>query len=155
MVKFLDLKDQYINIKDEIDDAIKNVINDSAFIGGKYVHKFEEEFAEYQQAKHCVGVANGTDGLEIVLEALNLPKSSEIIVPSNSFISTAEAVTRAGHKVVFCDCNKVFIIPIPLAPDTIAGLGIPALLAASSVLNKIPDFCNSFANLSNNILLVD
>ena len=106
MVKFLDLKDQYINIKDEIDDAIKNVINDSAFIGGKYVHKFEEEFAEYQQAKHCVGVANGTDGLEIVLEALNLPKSSEIIVPSNSFISTAEAVTRAGHKVVFCDCNK-------------------------------------------------
>tara|TARA_X000000368_G_C23043900_1_gene718253 strand:- start:551 stop:1660 length:1110 start_codon:yes stop_codon:yes gene_type:complete len=106
MVKFLDLKNQYTLIKDKIDKAIKNVIDDSSFIGGKYLYKFEEEFAEYHQAKHCVGVANGTDGLEIVLEALNLPKNSEIIVPSNSFISTAEAVTRAGHKVVFCDCNK-------------------------------------------------
>ena len=105
MVKFLDLNNQYINIKHEIDDAIKNVINDSAFIGGKYLKKFEEEFAEYHQARHCVGVANGTDGLEIALESLNLPKNSEIIVPSNSFISTAEAVSRAGHKVVFCDCD--------------------------------------------------
>jgi dTDP-4-amino-4,6-dideoxygalactose transaminase len=105
MIKFLDLKYQYNNIKVEIDSAIKNVINDSAFIGGKYLKKFEEEFAEYHQARHCVGVANGTDGLEIALESLNLPKNSEIIVPSNSFISTAEAVSRAGHKVVFCDCD--------------------------------------------------
>ena len=105
MIKFLDLKYQYNNIKVEIDSAIKNVINDSAYIGGKYLQKFEEDFAEYQDAKHCIGVANGTDGLEIALESLNLPKNSEIIVPSNSFISTAEAVSRAGHKVVFCDCD--------------------------------------------------
>ena len=67
MVKFLDLNNQYIDIKDEIDKAIKNVINDSAFIGGKYLKKFEEDFAEYQEARYCIGVANGTDGLEIVL----------------------------------------------------------------------------------------
>ena len=114
MVKFLDLKNQYISIKDEIDNVIKNVIDESAFIGGKYLQKFEEEFAEYHQSKHCVGVANGTDGLEIVLEALNLPKGSEIVVPSNSFISTAEAVTRTGNKVVFCDCDKNnYTISIP------------------------------------------
>lgn len=106
MIKFLDLKSQYIGIKKEIDNAIKNVINDSAFIGGKYLQKFEEEFAEYQNTKFCIGVANGTDGLEIVIESLDLPKNSEIIVPANSFISTAEAVTRSGHKVIFCDCNK-------------------------------------------------
>tara|TARA_Y100000996_G_C22549301_1_gene653117 strand:+ start:1182 stop:2276 length:1095 start_codon:yes stop_codon:yes gene_type:complete len=106
MIKFLDLKNQYDSIKDEIDDAIKKVINDSAYISGKYLKKFEQEFADYQNAKHCVGVGNGTDGLEIVLEALDLPKKSEIIVPANSFISTAESVTRAGHKVVFCDCNE-------------------------------------------------
>ena len=114
MIKFLDLKYQYTSIRNEIDDAIKNVIEDSAFIGGKYLSKFEEEFAEYQEAKHCVGVANGTDGLEIVLEALNLTKNSEVIVPANSFISTAESVTRTGHKVVFCDCDKDnYTISIP------------------------------------------
>ena len=106
MIKFLDLKYQYLSIKNEIDNAIKNVIDDSAFIGGKYLSKFEEEFADYQEAKHCIGVANGTDGLEIALEALNLPQNCEVIVPANSFISTAEAVTRSGHKVVFCDCDK-------------------------------------------------
>ena len=105
MVQFLDLKNQYKKHQKELDAAIKNVINDSAFIGGKYLKKFEEEFADYQKAKFCVGVANGTDGLEIAIEALNLPKNSEIIVPANSFISTAEAVTRTGHKVVFCDCD--------------------------------------------------
>ena len=105
MIKFLDLKAQYNEIKNEIDYAIKEVIHDTAFIGGKYLFKFEKEFAEYQDAKHCVGVANGTDGLEIALEALNIEDKSEIIVPANSFISSAEAITRSGHKVVFCDCN--------------------------------------------------
>ena len=114
MIKFLDLKDQYIGIQTEIDNVIKKIINESAFICGKYSKKFEEEFAIYQEAKYCVGVGNGTDGLEIVLEALNLTKNSEIIVPANSFISTAEAVTRTGHKVVFCDCNKDnYTISIP------------------------------------------
>jgi len=106
MVKFLDLKRQYESIKDEIDDAIKSVINETAFVGGKYVKQFEEEFAQYHQAKHCIGVGNGTDALEIAIEALDLPQYSEIIVPANSFIASSEAVTRCGHKVVFCDCNK-------------------------------------------------
>lgn len=101
MIKFLDLKKQYVDIKDEIDEAIKNVISETAFIGGKYVAKFEEEFANYQEAKHCIGVGNGTDALEIAIESLDLPKGSEIIVPANSFIASSEAVTRAGHKVVF------------------------------------------------------
>ena len=106
MIKFLDLKKQYENIKEEIDEAIKNVISETAFIGGRYVTKFEKEFAVYQLAEHCIGVGNGTDALEIAIESLCLPPSSEIIVPANSFIVSSEAVTRSGHKVVFCDCNK-------------------------------------------------
>jgi dTDP-4-amino-4,6-dideoxygalactose transaminase len=106
MIKFLDLKKQYITIKDEIDEAIANVINNSAFIGGVYVENFEKEFAFYQDSKYCIGVGNGTDALEIAIESLNLPKGSEIIVPANSFIASAEAITRTGHKVVFCDCNN-------------------------------------------------
>ena len=105
MIKFLDLEKQYTGIKSEIDNAIQAVIQDSAFIGGKYVKKFEELFAAYQQTRHCIGVANGTDALEIAIEALALPPGSEILVPANTFIATSEAVTRSGHRVVFCDCD--------------------------------------------------
>ena len=106
MIKFIDLHAQYLSIKEEIDFAIASVISENAFIGGKYVKQFEKNFAEYQQAKYCVGVANGTDALEVSIDALNLPMKSEIIVPANSFIASAEAVTRTGHKIVFCDANS-------------------------------------------------
>lgn len=104
-VRFLDLYAQYQSIKPEMDAAIAAVIRDSAFIGGKNVAAFEEAFSNYQQAKYCVGVGNGTDAIEIALEALDLPPGSEVLVPANSFIATAEAVTRAGYRVLFCDCN--------------------------------------------------
>jgi len=105
MIKFLDLHAQYLSIKDEINTAIFSVINDSEFIGGKYVKQFEYSFSNYQQVKYCIGVGNGTDALEISIEALNLPKSSEIIVPINSFIASAESIIRSGHKIIFCDVN--------------------------------------------------
>ena len=105
MIKFLDLQQQYLSIKNEIDCAIQSVISSATFVGGEHVRKFEQAFSVFQHAKYCIGVGNGTDALEIVIEALALPKGSEIIVPANSFIASAEAVTRTGHRVVFCDCN--------------------------------------------------
>jgi dTDP-4-amino-4,6-dideoxygalactose transaminase len=105
MIKFLDLAAQYESIKPKIDAAIANVIRDTAFIGGKYVKDFEQQFADYVGLKHCIGVANGTDALEIAIEALGLPLGSEIIVPGNTFIASSEAVTRCGHKVVFADID--------------------------------------------------
>lgn len=105
MIKFLDLQAQYLGIKDEIDAAMATVIRESAFIGGPHATRFEQSFAAYQQAPHCVGVANGTDAIEIVLEALQLAPGSEVIVPANSFIASSEAVTRAGHRVVFADVD--------------------------------------------------
>ncbi len=107
MIRFLDLNAQYRSIKDEIDSAIADVIARSAFIGGDHLAAFEAEFAAYQQAEHCIGVANGTDAIEILLEALNLPSGSEVIVPANSFIASSEAVTRSGHTVVFADVDPV------------------------------------------------
>ena len=104
-VKFLDLQAQYNSIATDIDSAIASVIRDAAFVGGSRVTMFERKFAEYQAATHCIGVANGTDALEIALEALELPAGSEVIVPANSFIASAEAVTRAGHRVVFADID--------------------------------------------------
>ncbi len=105
-IKFLDLQKQYLAIKDEVDLAIGDVINRSAFIGGDYVKQFENGFAAYQGARYCVGVGNGTDAMEIAIESLGLPEQSEIIVPANTFVATSEAVTRSGHRVVFCDCNS-------------------------------------------------
>ncbi len=104
-VKFLDLGRQYQTLRNDIDAAIAAVIHDTAFISGKYAAEFERQFARYLGAAYCVACANGTDAIEIALEALNLPAQSEVIVPANTFIASAEAVTRAGHKVVFCDCD--------------------------------------------------
>jgi dTDP-4-amino-4,6-dideoxygalactose transaminase len=88
-----------------MDKAIERVIHRSAFIGGEELSAFEQEFAVYQSARHCVGVGNGTDAIEIAFEALGLPKGSEVIVPANTFIASSEAVTRAGLRVVFADVD--------------------------------------------------
>ena len=106
MVKFLDLKSQYCSIKSEIDKAIQNVIENSAFIGGEHVAQFEDSFSNYVGTDYCIGVGNGTDALEIAIEALDMPIGSEIIVPANSFIASSEAVTRSGHRVVFVDIDS-------------------------------------------------
>lgn len=105
MIRFLDLHSQYLSIRPAIDQAIAGVIKSSGYIGGAEVKGFEDEFATFQGVKHCVGVANGTDAIEIVLEALALPPGSEVIVPANSFIASSETVTRFGHKVVFADAD--------------------------------------------------
>ena len=105
-VPFLDLKKQYDSIKPEIDSAIQEIINTSAFIGGATHKNFEEAFAAYQQVKFCVGVGNGTDGLYIALKSMDLGASDEVIVPANSFIATSEAVSLTGARVVFADVSS-------------------------------------------------
>jgi len=105
-IPFVDLKAQYRSIKYEIDQAIQQVINDTAFIGGPYLKQFERDFAAFVGAKYCVGCANGTDALQITLKALGVGAQDEVIVPANSFIATSEAVTAAGAQVVFCDVNE-------------------------------------------------
>lgn len=104
-VRFLDLRRQYEQLRTELDAAISAVIRDAAFISGPYAAQFEKAFAEYQRADYCIGCGNGTDAIEIALEALDLPPGSEVIVPANGFIATSEAVTRSGLKPVFCDCD--------------------------------------------------
>ncbi len=103
-VHFVDLKAQYRSIKDEIDSAIEDVIKSAAFIGGRYVNNFEEEFAEYCKSNHCVGVGNGTDALYIALRSLGIGSGDEVITVANSFIATSEAITMTGARVVFVDC---------------------------------------------------
>ena len=107
-VPFVDLKQQYNNIKQEIDNAIQDVINDCAFIKGKYVNKFEEEYAEIYGVKHCVSCANGTDALYIILKALGVGPGDEVITVANSWISTSETITQTGARVVFVDIDALY-----------------------------------------------
>ena len=91
--------------KKKIINGLSRLISKNQFIGGEQVNKFEKEFSKYINISNCITVANGTDALEIAIESLKLPKKSEVILPVNTWISTAEAVTRNGLKVVFCDIN--------------------------------------------------
>ncbi len=104
-VNFLDLKPQYISLKQEIDDAIANVINETAFIKSKPVSDFEVNFGKYLGAEHVVSCGNGTDALEISLAAFEIGKGDEVLVPAMSWISTSEVVATAGATPVFVDID--------------------------------------------------
>lgn len=104
-IPFVDLRVQYLSIKEEIDKAIQEVIENTAFVGGTFVKEFETRFAEFCNAAHCVGVGNGTDAIFIALKCLGVGRGDEVITAANSFIATSEAITYTGAKVIFCDVD--------------------------------------------------
>ena len=103
MIPFVDLKVQYESIKEDIDAAIATVIKETSFIGRSVIKNFETDFAKYIGTKHCIGVANGTDAIEIALKALGIGEGDEVIVPALTWISTAGTVNNAGAEPVFAD----------------------------------------------------
>lgn len=93
--------------------AMAEVIDTNAFAGGKFVTKFEEEYAAFCETKFCVGVANGTDSLWFSLLALGIKAGDEVITPPMTFMATAEAITYAGAKPVFVDIDpETFTIDV-------------------------------------------
>ncbi len=102
-MQFIDLHLQYQSIKSDIDSAISEVIENSSFIGGAHVEKFEERYAQTLKVKHCVSCGNGTDALYLALRTLSVQSGDEVITTAHSWISTSETITQAGGKVVFCD----------------------------------------------------
>jgi dTDP-4-amino-4,6-dideoxygalactose transaminase len=104
-IPFVDLHAQYLSIKQEIDEAIAEVIRETSFIRGPHVDKFEADFAAAIGTKHCVSCANGTDALYIAMKGLGLKAGDEVITTAHSWISTSETITQAGGRVVFCDTD--------------------------------------------------
>jgi dTDP-4-amino-4,6-dideoxygalactose transaminase len=104
-IPFVDLKSQYQSIKKEIDDSIQKVINETAFIKGKYVQRFEEEYADAYGVKHVISCANGTDAIYITLKAMGIGPGDEVITTALSWISTSETITQTGARVVFVDID--------------------------------------------------
>ncbi len=99
-VPFLALVDSYSELKREIDDAMRRVLEHGQYIMGKELSAFESEYAAYTESKFAVGVANGLDALVLALRALDVGENDEVIVPANTYIATWLAVSHVGAKVV-------------------------------------------------------
>ncbi|RSM89792.1 DegT/DnrJ/EryC1/StrS family aminotransferase [Kibdelosporangium aridum] len=105
MIPPVDLSLQHAEIAVEVAAGWDTVFSKTSFVGGPQVTEFEREYATFSNVAHCVGVANGTDALELALRAVGVGQGDECILPTNSFIATAEAVVRAGATPVFVDCE--------------------------------------------------
>lgn len=105
MITFQNLSRLHESIASELREAFEKVLKTSAFIQGPFVTQFEKEFAAYTGAPFCLGVANGTDAIEIVLEASGIKAGDLVAVPSMTFAATAEAVVRCGATPLFVDVD--------------------------------------------------
>ena len=104
MIPLVDLSAQHATVADEVAQGWQEVLAKTAFVGGPQVPAFEAEYAAFNDVSHCVAMANGTDAIEIALRALGVGAGDECILPANTFIATAEAVSRAGATPVLVDC---------------------------------------------------
>src|SRR5688500_7530258 len=105
-IQMVDTKRQYLKIREEIDRAVLGVIESSVFIGGKAVQEFASALAAYNQVKHIIPCANGTDALQIAMMALDLQPGDEVITPSFTYIATVEVMALLKLKPVFVEVDK-------------------------------------------------
>jgi dTDP-4-amino-4,6-dideoxygalactose transaminase len=130
MVPLVDLQAAHVEVADEISRGFRRVLADGAFIKGPDVTAFEQEFAAVCGAEHAVGVANGTDAVELALRAAGVPPEAEVVLPANTFVATAEAVVRAGARPVFADVDPDHLL---LDPASVAKVITPATAAVVPV----------------------
>jgi len=112
-VPFVDLVSQFDDVAAEVMPQLQDLLQSAGYIGGKPVAHFEAAYAAYSGAPHCIGVGNGTDAIEIALRAVGIRPGDEVILPANSFIATAEAVSRAGATPVLVDVDPQYLLIDP------------------------------------------
>lgn len=161
MIPMVDLKGQYLSIKEEIDTALLEAVENTRFILGPNVQSFEQEAADYLGVKHAIGCASGTDALHLALVAAGIGEGDEVITTPFTFIATAEAILYVGAKPVFVDIDaKTFNIDLAAAEKAITDntkaiipvhlfgqpVDMPALmaLAAKHNLKVVEDCAQSF-----------
>jgi dTDP-4-amino-4,6-dideoxygalactose transaminase len=149
-IPLVDVHSQYAPLKEELEARFSEVLDGGQFIRGPHFYAFQEEAAAYLGVKHAIGVANGTDALVIVLDALEIGPGDEVICPAFTFYATAESIARRGATPVFADVDPVTlnvdpedvaakvtdrtraIMPVhlfgrPAAMDELMGLGVPVI----------------------------
>lgn len=112
-IPMVDLAAQQAEIDEEVQAGLKDVFASTAFIGGPAVAEFEAGYSAALNVRHCVGVGNGTDALELALRASGVTPGGEVILPANTFIATAEAVSRLGAVPVPVDVDPVHLLIDP------------------------------------------
>ena len=148
-IPFVDLKAQYHSIKKDIDNAIANVINDTAFIGGRYVKEFEKAFANLYEVRNVISCANGTDSLYIIMKMLGIGKGDEVITAANSWISSSETITQTGARPVFVDIDPEYysmdenLLASVITPRTKAVIAVH-LQGQMCAIEKIKAICDSY-----------
>ena len=148
-VPFLDLKETYLALENEIDAAVKSVLKKGWYVLGENVRRFEEEFAAYCGCRHCVGVGSGMDALELLLKAHGIGPGVEVVVPANTYIATALAVSRVGAIPVLvepdpatCNLDPSRIEPA-LTPKTTAVMAVH-LYGQSADMTTIQSICQKY-----------
>lgn len=117
IIKFNDLSKQWDLIKEEVSPRLEELFKKSDFIGGKAIEEFENNFSKYCKTKYAVGVSNGTDALKISLAALDLESPCGVIIPANTFIATALAITYLSnikYEIILIDCDQYYQIDVDL-----------------------------------------
>ncbi len=113
VIPLVDLQAAHDQVAAEIQAGFDDVISNTAFIKGDVAAAFERDYAAFTGVAHCVGVANGTDALELALRAAEVPAGAEVIMPANTFVATAEAVVRAGARPAFADVDPDYLLLDP------------------------------------------
>jgi dTDP-4-amino-4,6-dideoxygalactose transaminase len=129
-IPFLDVQGINELVREDLDVCWKNVLSHGRFIGGPEVETFEARFAEYCESAYSVGVANGTDALELVLAAMGIGSGDEVIVPANTFVATVEAVCAVGARPRFVEVEPD---TLEIDPDAVAAAVGPRTAAVMAV----------------------
>ena len=124
----VDLRSQYRRLKPNIEREMRKVLESSQFINGPQVDEFASKLGRFLGVKHIITVANGTDALQIALQALEIPKNSEIIIPSFTYVSTAEVAAHLGYKIRFVEVDKNFFTAIPRSIERVINSNTKAIM---------------------------
>jgi dTDP-4-amino-4,6-dideoxygalactose transaminase len=127
-VPLVDLAAQHLSIREEIERGMALLFESSAYVLGPEVAAFEREFADFQSVLHCVGVANGTDAIELLLRAHEIGSGDEVVIPANTFIATALAVVRSGARPVLADCDADHLLLDPSSVSSVLSARTRAIL---------------------------
>ena len=120
-IPLVDLSIQFHEIWDDFQSDFAKLCESGGFIGGSIVSEFESQFAQFMQVKHCVGVGNGGDAIELALRAINVSHGDEVLIPANTFIATATAVSRVGAIPIPIDVSETdFLIDVSKIEEQIS-----------------------------------
>ena len=147
-IQMVDLRSQYDQLKPELDKAINDVLESTAFIMGPQVKEFEKNLASYHGVKHAIGCANGTDALQLIMMAMGYKTGDEVIIPSFTYVATAEVIALLNLKPVLVDVDpQTFNIDVSLAAKNInkntVGIVPVHLFGQSAELEDLIKICES------------